>query len=274
MTVFADQLMIRYMDPANVDSLLVPSDDTTRHRARALLASVYEPRLLTVQSVDSVTVTAKNFQVPVVEPMTVNGTWEKIIPQSERSLISFDLPAIAQTDWIDMYLETSVSVRVSATSAPLDAVSSEDVSELSQQDFLAKFQFLDLATLMKSANVATYQELQAEFPRLYHLHYAAAPPFDPDDPAARRTYNLRVSVLFFAALDLQAALRQITQSRRALDAVWPRPSDYEGGDLLASSAWIGVFPANLFDPAVTPITQDEVSALFTAEGCVAAFENP
>src|SRR5438876_730757 len=81
--------------------------DATRQRAQALLASVYEPRLLIVQSLDSITVTAKSFQVPVVEPVSVNGTWEKVIPQSERSLISFDLPAMAQTDWIDMALETT-----------------------------------------------------------------------------------------------------------------------------------------------------------------------
>jgi hypothetical protein len=273
MTAFADQLMTRYLDPANVDLLLVPQGDTTKQRAQALLASVYEPRLLAVQSLDSITATAKSFQVPVVEPMTVNGTWEKVTPQSERSLISFDLPAIAQTDWIDMALETTVSVRVSATSAPLDMVTAEDVSELSQQDFLAKFQFLDLAGLMATAGVSTYRELQADFPHLYHLHYAAPPPYNPDDPAARRTYKLRISVLFFSAPDLQAALRQLAQTRRAVDTVWPRPSEYEGGDLIASSAWMGVFPASVFNPPVTPITQAEVTALSAAQGWVAAFED-
>jgi hypothetical protein len=164
-------------------------------------------------------------------------------------------------------------VRVSATSAALDAVSSEDVSGLSQQDFISKFQFLDLPGLMTAANVTTYQELQADFPRLYHLHYAAPPPYDPADPGAVRTYLLRVSVLFFATLDLQAAFRQLAQSRRAMDAIRPQPNEYEGGDLLASSAWIGVFPASIFKPADTPITQDQVSALFTAQGCVVAFED-
>jgi hypothetical protein len=265
--------MIRYLDPANVDLLLVPQADATRQRAQTLLASVYEPRLLTVQSLDSITVTAKSFQVPVVEPVVVNGTWEKVIPQSERSLISIDLPAVAQTDWIDMALETTVTARVSSTSALLDGVTSEDVSELSQQDFVAKFNFLDLAGLMTAAEVSTYQELQADFPRLYHLLYAAPPAYNPNDPNARRTYRLRVSVLFFATLDLQGALRQVAQSRRAMDAVWPRTSEYEGGDLLASSAWIGVFPTSIFDPAKTTITQAEVSALFTAAGWVAAFEN-
>jgi hypothetical protein len=147
------------------------------------------------------------------------------------------------------------------------------VSGLSQQDFIAKFQFLDLAGLMASAQVSTYQELQADFPRLYHLHYAAPAPYDPNDPGAQRTYTLRISVLFFSTLDLQGALRQVAQSQRAVDAVWPQPSEYEGGDLLAASAWMGVFPTSIFDPQTTPITQDQVSALFAAQGWVAGFED-
>jgi hypothetical protein len=273
MTAFADQLMIRYTDPANVDLLLVPPADAQRQRAQALLASVYEPRLLTVQSVDSVTVTAKSFQVPVVEPVTAHGTWEKILPQMERSLLSFNFSAVSQTDWIDLTLEASVAVRVAVNSGTLDTVTEADVSELSQQDFLAKFQFLDLAGLMTTAGVSTYQQLQADFPRLYQLHYAAPPAYDPADPQAARTYPLRVSVLFFSTLDVQGALRQMAQCSRAVDAISPQPSEYEGGDLLAASAWMGVFPVSLFAPAATPITQADVSALFAAQGWVAAFED-
>jgi hypothetical protein len=273
MTGFSDQLMIHYLDPANVNSLLVPAADATRQRAQALLASVYQPRLLTVESVDSVTVTAQRFQVPLTEPVRVDGTWEKILPVAEQSRFGFEVPNAPQQDWIDMLLETTVSVRVAATSGPLDEIASEDVSELPEQEFLAKFQFLDLAALMKSANLTTYQQLQAEFPRLYHLNYAAPAAFDPGDPGAVRTYKLLVSVLFFAQLDAAGALRQIVQSRRALDAARPRPSEYEGGDVLGASAWIGVFPASAFNTAVSPVTQDQLSALFTAAGCVAAVEN-
>jgi hypothetical protein len=264
--------MIRYLDAANVDALLVPPADANRQRARTLLAEVFEPSLLAVQSVDAVAVTAKSFQVPIVEPTALRGTWERLTPQSERALLSLDLPAIAQTNWVDMALETMVTVRVAPTAAVFDAVSSDDVSQLSQQDFANRFQFLDLADLMRTANVATYQELQADFPRLYRLHYADPPAFNPNDPRFQRRYSLRVSALFFPTLDLEGALRRIVQSRRALDAVRPHVDRYEGGDLLASSAWMGIFPDDVFGPAVTPITQAQVSSLFAAEGFVAAFE--
>jgi len=74
MTSFAGQLMVRYMDPAIVDSLLVPPADTSRQLAKALLTSVCEPQLLTVQWADSVTSTARSFRDPVVEPAAVTGT--------------------------------------------------------------------------------------------------------------------------------------------------------------------------------------------------------
>ena len=272
MSIFADQLMIRYLTAANVDALLVPQADVNRQRVQSLLASVYEPRLLQVQSVDSVTVTTKTFQVPVVEPMTIRGTWEKQIPSSERSLAAFELPAIAETTWIDMQLDTMVSVRVSATTALLDAIASEDVSELSQQAFINKFQFLDLPSLMQAAGLSTYQALQADFPRLYRMHYADPAAYNPNDPAAARKYRLLISALFFATLDLEGALRQLTQGRRALNSLRPRPEGYEGGDILASSAWMGILPTTAFDPDVTPITQNDVTNLFAAGRFVAAFE--
>lgn len=272
MSSFGDRLMMRYLDSANVDALLIPQADVNRQRARALLGEVFEPRLLAVKSVDSITVTARSFQIPIVEPMTVRGTWEKLTPHSERALVSFGLPAIAQTNWVDMALETTVAVKVAMTAALLDAVSSEDVSRLSQQDFVNRFQFLDLAGLMVAANVATYQELQADFPRLYRLHFADPPAFDPNDPRVQRRYSLRVCALFFPTLDLEAALRQLVQSRRAMDAVRPRADGYEGGDLLSSSAWMGIFPNSVLGSAVPPVSEAAVWALFAAEGFVAAFE--
>ena len=271
MSTFADLLMVRYLTAANVENLLDPPADPNHQRVRALLAEVYEPRLLQVESVDAVDVTATAFQVPVVEPTTVRGTWEKQLPNMERSLATFDLPAISQTSWIDMEVETMVTVRVSATTALLDAISSEDVSELSQQAFVNKFQFLDLPGLMQAAGVSTYQELQKDFPRLYHLHYADPAPYNPEDPASQRKYRLRVSVLFFPTLDLQGALRQVIQARRALNAIRPRPEAYEGGDLLSSSAWMVVFPSSLFTGH--PPTEANVTNLFAATQLVAAFEN-
>jgi hypothetical protein len=270
MSGFADSLMLRYLDPANVDSLLVSLADVSKSRVKALVAQVFEPRLLTVQSVDSVNVLTKAFQVPLVEPNTVRGTWEKLLPVSERALATIDIPAIAQTNWVDMVLDTTVTVKVSSNDALLDAFGSEDVSELSQADFIARFKFLNLPDLMSAAGVSTYQELQADFPRLYHLHYAGPPPFDPNDPATQRTYKLRICALFFGgALDLSAALRQTIQARRALDALHPHAETYEGGDVLSAGAWLGIFPASAINP---PVTQDQVTALFAAEGLLAAFE--
>jgi hypothetical protein len=271
MSDFADHLMLRYLDPGNVDSLLSPLADVDKLRVRAMLAQVFEPRLLTVQSVDAVDVLKKTFQVPLVEPNTVRGVWEKLLPTSERALASLEIPTLAQTNWVDMVLDTTVAVKVSSTDALLDAVSAEDVSELSQADFIAKFAFLDLPGLMKAARVSTYQELQADFPRLYRLHYADPPPFGPGDPGALRTYKLRICVLFFGgALDLSAALRQTIQARRALDAVHPRAEAYEGGDVRSAGAWLAIFPA---DAVQAPVTQDQVTALFAAEGLAVAFES-
>ena len=270
MTEFVDQLTIRYLDASHVDALLTPAGDAGHDRVRALLAGVYQPRLLTVESVDVVSVASTRFQVPVYQPVTVRGTWERLIPTGERAVASVDLPAAGAACWLDMVLETAVTVRVSATGALLDAVGSEDISGLSEQDFTAKFAVLDLPGLLRAARVGTYQQLQAEMPRLHRLHYADPPAYDPQDPAARRVYRLRVSALFLSTLDIADALRRLAVARRAVDAVLPHPEGYEGGDVLGSSAWLAVFP----DAAVgagTP-TKDQISSALATGGVVAAFE--
>jgi hypothetical protein len=205
MSSFADQLMLRYLTGANIDTLLTPAADVNAQRVRSLLAAVYEPGLVAVQSVDSVRVTSTSFQVPVVELLDMTETWEKSLPQYERAVARFSWPAIAQTNWIDLALETEVRVKISQTAPRMDAVTSEDIAGLTQQAFISKFNFLDLAELMQASN-ATYQELQADFPPLYHLHYADPPLFDPLDPQVARTYPLRISALFFPTLDLENAL--------------------------------------------------------------------
>jgi hypothetical protein len=262
--------MLRYLDAANVQALLLPPADTTAGRIRALLATVYQPRLLTVESVDEVDVRETQFQVPIVEPLSARARFEQLVPTTAQVIGTLEVPALAQTRWLDMTVRTAVTVRVSSSSAPLDSIAAEDLAELSQADFIAKFEFLDLSGLMKAARVNSYSELQADFPTLYKLHYADPPAYDPNNPAARRTYGLQVSTLFFPTLDLVSALRSLRQSRQAVEAVSPHPDGYEGGDLLAASAWLAVFPSAAIGPD-TP-SQGDITGLLGAEGFVAAFE--
>ncbi|MGF1430796.1 hypothetical protein [Kitasatospora sp. LaBMicrA B282] len=270
MDVFTDQLMIRYLDPVHVDNLLAPPDDPDRTRLQSLLAAVYEPNPLAVRFVDSVSVTSTDFQVPVSAPVTVRGSWEQLLPDVSQTRVVLDVPALTPPLWIDLALDTVVTARVALTDGALEALAAEDLTGLSEADFVARFAFLDLADLMARARVADYQELQAEFPRLYRLHYAQPPAFDPAAPGRR--FRLRVSVLFFPDLDLGGALRRLARTRQALDDARPHPAEYDGGALLAASAWLAVFPAAAFTVPGAPGTTQQVSALLAAEGCATAFE--
>ncbi|MGW6915298.1 hypothetical protein ACWGB8_15990 [Kitasatospora sp. NPDC054939] len=271
MTSFSDRLMIRYLDPARVRRLLEPEDDPDRTRLRSLLAAVYEPSLMEVRFVDAVTVEAADFQVPVSAPLTVRGSWEKLLPDVAQARAVVEVPSVTPPHWIDLALDTVVRARVELVGGALDSFDSEDLSGLSEEDFIARFAFLDLAELMRRAEVTDLRELQEQFPRLYRLHYAQPPPFDPDAPG--RTYRLRVSVLFFPELDLGAALRRLVQCRRAHDDSRPRPDEYEGGALLAAGAWLAVFPAETLAFPDAPGTARQVSDLLATEGFVTAFED-
>ncbi|MFD8756882.1 hypothetical protein ACFV0O_38785 [Kitasatospora sp. NPDC059577] len=274
MNAFADQLMIRYLAQDQAELLLVPQDDTDRRRVQALLAAVYEPSLLEVRCVDKVAVRVTGFQVPVAAPVTVRGSWEKLLPDVAQARAVLEVPTAAEPQWIDLALEAVVTARVELTAGALDALDSEDLrseefAALTDEEFAQRFSFLDLTELMRRAEVADLAELREQFPRLYRLHYAQPPPFDPGVPG--RIYRLGVSVLFFPDLDLGAALRRLARCRRALDDLRPRPDEYDGGELLAASAWLAVFPATALTSPAVPWTAEQVSRLLAAEGSVAAF---
>jgi hypothetical protein len=102
MSGFPDKMMVRYLDPVQVGQVLQPADDPDGTRLRTLLAAVYEPSRLEVRSVDSVTVTAKDFQVPVSAPLKMQGSWEKLLPDVAQSRAVVEMPSVTAPHWIDL----------------------------------------------------------------------------------------------------------------------------------------------------------------------------
>lgn len=243
---FPDRLMVRYLDPVAVRRLVAPAGDAALVRVRALLAGVYRAETLDFEAVDDVTVHDTSFQVPVAAGRTSRGTWEKITPSPERTMLTLDAPAGAPSDWIDLVLQTTVAVRVSERGPVLESVASEPVPAAGA----------------------------AEHSREYHLRYAEPPAYLPDDPAVRRTYPLRVCALFFGTAELVPALRRVIAARREVDAAGAFHETHEGGAVTSAAAWIAVFDvASLPDPAPAPgPSRDDVTRLLAAEGIVAAFE--
>ncbi|MGX1886734.1 hypothetical protein [Streptomyces sp. NPDC055287] len=243
---FADGLMLRYLRPENVEALLLPTTDPERKRVRSLLVSVYDPSYLGIKSVESVRVDCTEFQSAVHATIAVHGSWDKSIPTTEQARATVEIPATPPVHWIDMSLETVVTVRTAPVGRLLASVD---------------------ADAWAAADGAGAR--QDEFERHYRLQYADPPPFDPTAPA--RSLPLRVSTLFFDRLDLVDALRRLSQAKRAVDAVSPQPDVHDGATVLASSAWLAVFPATAIDePSQT--TEQLVGDLLATQGFVAAFE--
>ncbi|RSS41918.1 hypothetical protein [Streptomyces sp. WAC08241] len=244
---FTDGLMLRYLVPDHVKSLLVPGTDPQHERVRSLLTSVYDPASLDIRSVESVEVVHKEFQTAVHASIAVHGSWDKTIPTAEQARATVEVPATPPVHWIDMSLETVVVVKAASAGGLLASVEAE-----------AGWTTADGAAARQDA-----------YERPYRLRYAEPPPFEPTAPA--RSLPLRVSALFFDRLDLADALRRLGQAKRAVDAASPQPAAHDGGAPLASSAWLAVFPAVATDePSRT--TEQLAGALLATQGYVAAFE--
>ncbi len=243
---FTDGLMLRYLRPENVEALLSPSADPGRKRLRSLLVSVYDPAQLDIRSVESVQVDHKEFQTAVHATLAVHGSWDMSIPTTEQARATVEIPATPPVHWIDMSLDTMVTVKTAPAGGVLASVDADSWT----------------ATDGEGARAG-------EFERPYRLQYAEPPPFDPTAPA--RNLALRVSALFFDRLDLADALRRLSEAKRAVDAASPQSEVHDGGTRLASSAWLAVFPAPMPDePSQT--TEQLVGDLLAAQGFVAAFE--
>ncbi|MFJ8596600.1 hypothetical protein [Streptomyces sp. NPDC093598] len=243
---FTDDLMLRYLAPDHVRSLLVPDTDPERERVRALLVSVYDPASLDIRSVESVKVVHQEFQSGVHASIAVHGSWDKAIPTAEQARATVDIPATPPVHWIDMSLDTVVVVKAVSADSLLASVEAE-----------AAWAAADGAAAPQNA-----------YERPYQLRYAEPPPFEPTAPA--RSLPLRVSALFFDRLDLADALRRLSQAKRAVDAASP-PAAQDGGALLASSAWLAVFPATATDEP-SQMTEQLAGDLLATQGYVAAFE--
>lgn len=243
---FTDGLMLRYLRPANVKALLLPATDPERERLRSLFASVYDPSFLDVRTVESVDVVRTEFQSAVHASLSLHGSWDKSIPTTEQARATVEIPATPQVHWIDMSLETVVAVKAAPAGGLLASADAE-----------------------AWAAAGGAGAPQGEFERPYQLQYEDPPPFDPAAPARR--LPLRVSTLFFDRLDLVDALRRLSQAKRAVDAASPQPEVHDGGTMLASSAWLAVFPATATDEP-SQATEQLVGDLLATQGFVAVFE--
>jgi len=268
MPTFADAFMTKYLDPAEVDLLLVPAADPAWDRVRSLLEAVYELRHLDIEQVSGVEVLGREFQVPVREPLEARATWESIVPASERGIATLASPR-HRTWWVGMELDTRVEVKLSLNAGALESILSEDLSGITNlQDFAARFDFIDMPAFLRQTGASTMAELRTKLPRRLELGFEQTPPFDPDAPG--RSFRLSVCVLFREDGDLAEALRQAKAARAAVEAARPHASEHDGAGIRTSSAWMVVLP----DDAELPAGVDaaDVQGLFAAEGIVATLE--
>jgi hypothetical protein len=271
MSEFIDKLMVKYMTPANVKAVLMPAADPNGLLVQALLKSVYDTPYFAIREVDAIDILSQQFQVPIGDPIEVQGTFERVTPQAERIFASFTAPRLRPATWAGMELALNVTTKVEVTLGSLQTITSEDLSEVATlADFQAKFDFIDLADFMAKTRVATLQELKAEFPRLLKLQYAQPPAYNPADPQVVKAFRLPLCVLLADAIDLVTTLREVKSARLAAEASRPHLDRSNGNDILMGSAWMVVFPSAAIG-ATTP-SAAAIASLFAAEGFVAAFD--
>jgi hypothetical protein len=264
MSLFVDKVLLQLRDPAKVKALVAPPADTNFDIVKALFAAVYELPAASLAAVKSVQVKSSEFERPIFVPERRTGTWTKTIPGHERTDVVYEGTNGMKPQWIDAVTNLSVTVALNADPGELDTVTAasiEDFTTLAQ--FKAKFRFFDLDAFMEEHGITTVAELK----RLAHYLLAevklkAPPPFDPNDPANERRFELDLALLIRDTVDIAATLRDAKLTVALLEHALSFRREVEEAEVRTPLAPVVIFPNSALPAGVTAA---DLKTFFAAE---------
>ncbi|WP_326673407.1 hypothetical protein [Streptomyces canus] len=270
MSAFVDEQMVRLQDPAQLAALVDPPGDTGHARVRALLAAMYTMDFATVRGVSDVRVRQVEFQWPVVAARRTTGNWFQTTPAYARTELTLERHDPLSPVWVDLSAEIDLTLLLEIDSGEVESVVMREITGVtSLEDFRSRFRFLDLEAFMREHGITTVEEVrEASQYLLTEIHLRAQGPFDPDDPANRHPYELRLAMLIRDTVDVASLLRDAKLARAAVEsAVLPDKPDE--AEIRTPYAPVLLIPAAAAPGG--PLSTTALESFFAAEGVLAIF---
>ncbi|MFD7297829.1 hypothetical protein ACFV9W_31475 [Streptomyces sp. NPDC059897] len=274
MSEFIDRQLVRLSDPALLVELVDPPGDTGHPRVRELLDAVYAMEFATVRGVSDVAVRHLEFQRPVFAPVRTSGRWGGSAPPYSSTDVALEQHDPSAPLWVDLAADLGLRLLLEVDDGKVESILTHEVTGFTTlNEFRSRFRFLDLDAFMAEHGITTVSELRAAFHCLItEIRLRMPPPFDPDDPANSRRYELKLAMLIRDTVDVAAALRDAKLVRTALERTVLDKTPADGTDeveVRTPYALVVLFPAaSLPGP---PLTQAALVTLFRAEGMLALF---
>jgi hypothetical protein len=274
MSDFVDRVMIGLSDPVKLRELVSPAADGTHQRLRLLFATVYRLPFAVVHDVISVEVLDTEFQRPLFSPRRLAGTWTQASPSYTRTDVLYEGLDVRAPEWLDLSAGLALTVVLEVDRGEVETIRLHDLGEFSTLDeFRAAFRFFDLDAFMAQHGITTVAELKRAFRYLLgEIRLKAVPPFDPQDPAHQRRFELNLAVLIRDEIDIVGCLRDARRAREAAERAVPYRREVADGEVQTPYAPVLVLPA-----AAAPAAGADQAALesfFAAQEVLAVFVTP
>lgn len=271
MSAFVDKVMLDLSDPAKLRELVSPATDTTHQRVRQLFATVYALPFATLHDVLEVSVLDSDLQRPLFPPRRLAGTWTQTTPSYTRTDVLYEGQDGFVPQWVDVSARLALTVVLEVDAGEVESVRLNDLGTFSTlAEFRAKFRFFDLDAFMAEHGITTVEELKRAYRYLLgEVKLKAVPPFDPNDQANRRRFELNLAVLIRDDIDLAGCLRDARLAREAVERTLPYRREVGEAEVETPYAPVLVLPEAAV--AATGSTEDALEAFFAAQEVLAVF---
>jgi hypothetical protein len=280
MSLFADQMLLRFLQEAFVNDLLV-----NKLGLLNLFNIIYETESIDVQQIAVGSIESKRYQMPAFETIRTLGTDERLTAMPERIKVDRVQPRNGRLAWVEVFLEIRLDVRVHSTAAPIDKITVKHlldefgaVNTINQlRNALAARYSLDVVNaFFKKMRITTVEEFKQRGNFFIEFIYKEPLPFNPADPQNSRTFRANVCVQFQPELKIAETIQAAKLCRSILENEGVSSEVLDGVEVKTPFAFVVIFPDEIvtdgFIPGVTAAqTKTNIKSLFAAENMIAHF---
>lgn len=279
MSVFADQMSIRFLDESFVANLLA---DLGLLR---LFNIIYSVEKIDVKEITLGSVVNKRFQVPAFETIRTTGVDERLTSSPERVKVDRAQPRYGRLAWTEIFLELLLNVKVHSLASPIEKITVKHLlDELGTINTIpqlrnalsARYSPDVVNAFFKKTRITTIEEFKQRGNFFLEFVYKAPEPFVANDPANVRTFRANVCVQFQAEAKLAEALQSAKLCRTILEGEASSPESLDEVEVKTPFAFVVMFRDssidNNFIPGLTAAeAKTNIQQMFAAENMIAHF---
>lgn len=280
MTVFSDQLLLRFLEDDFVQDLL-----TNQLGLSTLIETIYKLEDIELKQIEFAGVQRREFEFPVFETIHTTGINEQITPSAGRIKIDRSQSRYGRLAWVDVLLNVLVSTKVASKRMPIEKITAQDLIEklggvTSLADLRNKLAALYPPSIVnaffKQLHISSVDDFKSRPTLFLEFVYKAPLPFDPDDPRSTRKFKLNVCVQFQSEFKISEAIQIAKLCRSILENEKDFVSTFDDGEINTPYAFIVIFADSaIVDGAIPGLTRAQIKtgikSLFQTERMIAHF---